>query len=62
MSFRGVLKLVILKAFNMTSSLAACVHSVGFEMPCVHEVVRLLDVDSVVKARIGRLQSTGSIN
>ncbi len=44
----------------MASSLAACLHSVGFEMPRVHDVVPLLDVDGVVEALTARLQSTGS--
>ena len=47
-------------ACNMASSLAACLHSVGFEMLCVHDVVPLLDVDGVVEALTARLQSTGS--
>ena len=37
----------------MASSLVACLHSVGFEMPRVHgvdDVVPLLDVDGVVEA------------
>ena len=37
-------------ACNMASSLAACLHSVGFEMPRVHDVVSLLDVDGAVEA------------
>ena len=41
-------------------SLAACLHSVGFEVPGVHDVVALLDVDGVVEALTARLQSTGS--
>ena len=44
----------------MASSLAACLRSVGFEMPCVHDVVPLLDVDGVVEALTGHLQGTGS--
>ena len=47
-------------ACNMASSLAACLRSVGFEMPRVHDVVPLLDVDGVVEALTGRLQGTGS--
>ena len=47
-------------ACNMASSLAACLHSVGFEMPRVHDVVPLLDVDGVVEALTGHLQGTGS--
>ena len=47
-------------ACNMASSLAACLHSVGFEMPRVHDVVPLLDVDGVVEALTERLQSTGT--
>ena len=35
-------------AFNMASSLAGCLRSVGFEIPCVHDVVPVLDVDGVV--------------
>ena len=46
----------------MANSLAACLHSVGFEMPRVHDVVHLLDVDGVVEALTARLQSTGSGN
>ena len=37
-------------ACNMASSLAALLHSVGFEMPRIHDVVPLSDVDGVVKA------------
>ena len=48
-------------ACNMASSLAACLRSVGFEMLCMHDVVPLLDVDSVVEALTGRLQGTGSL-
>ena len=40
----------------MASSLAACLHSVGFEMPRMHDVVPLLDTDSVVEALTRRLQ------
>ena len=47
-------------ACNIASSLAACLHCVGFEMPHVHDVVPLLDVDSVVEALTANLQSTGS--
>ena len=47
-------------ACNMASSLAACLRSVGFEMPRVHDVVPLLDVDGVVEALTGHLQGTGS--
>ena len=45
-------------ACNMASSLAACLRSVGFGMPRVHDVVPLLDVDGVVEALTGRLQGT----
>ena len=45
---------------DMASLLAACLHSVGFEMPRVHDVVPLLDVDCVVEALTRRLQGTGS--
>ena len=45
----------------MASSLATSLHSVGFEMPRVHDVVPLLDVDGDVEAtRPCGLQSTGS--
>ena len=44
----------------MADSLAACLHSVGFEMPGVHVVVPLLGVDGVVEALTAPLQSTGS--
>ena len=44
----------------MTSLLAACLHSVGFEMPHGHGVVPLLGVDGVVEALTGRLQGTDS--
>ena len=47
-------------ACNMSSSLAACLRSVGFEMPRVHDVVPLLDVDGIVEALTGHLQGTGS--
>ena len=40
----------------MANSLAACLHSVGFEMPRVHDAVPLLDVDGVVEALTARLQ------
>ena len=44
----------------MASLLAACLHSVGFEMPRVHDVVPLLDVDGILEALTAHLQSTGS--
>ena len=47
-------------ACNMASLLAACLRSVGFEMPRVHDAVPLLDVDGVVEALTGCLQGTGS--
>ena len=37
-------------ACNMMSSLATCLHSVGFRLPRVHDVVPLLDVDGFVEA------------
>ena len=42
------------------SSLAACLRSVGFEVPRVHDVVPLLDVDGVVEALTRHLHGTGS--
>ena len=45
---------------NMAGSLAACLHSVGYEMRRVHHVVALLDVDGVVEALTACLQTTGS--
>ena len=47
-------------ACNMASSLAACLRSVGLEMPRVHDVVPLLDVEGVVEALAGHLQGIGS--
>ena len=47
-------------ACSMASLLAAYLHSVGFEMPRVHDVVPLLDVDGVVEALTAHLQGTGS--
>ena len=44
----------------MASSLAACLRSVGFEMPHVRDVVPLFDVDGVVEALTRNLQGTGS--
>ena len=41
-------------ACSTANSLAACLHSVGFEMPRVHDVVPLLDVDGVVEALTAR--------
>ena len=41
----------------MANSLAACLHSVGFEMPRAHDVVPLLGVDGVMEALTARLQS-----
>ena len=46
-------------ACNMASSLAACLHSVGFDMPRVCDVVPLLDVDSIVEALTASLQTFG---
>ena len=43
----------------MAGSLATCLHSVGFEMPHVSDVVPLLDVDGVVEAVTARLQCPG---
>ena len=43
----------------MASSLAACLHSVGSEMPRVHDMVPLLDVDGVIEALTARLRGTG---
>ena len=43
----------------MAGSLAACLQTVGFEMPCVTDVVPLLDVDGVVDALTGRLTCVG---
>ena len=43
---------------NMASSLAACLHSVGFEMPYAHDVVPCWTWTAFVKAVTARLQST----
>ena len=45
----------------MASSLAACLHSVGFGMPWVCDVVPLLEVDSVVAAWTELLQHSGPL-
>ena len=48
-------------ACNMANLLAAWLHSLGSEMPRVHDVAPLLDdVDGVVEALTARLQSAGS--
>ena len=44
----------------MASSLATCLHSVGFQMLRAHDVVPLSDVDGVVEALTAVLQRTGS--
>ena len=44
----------------MASMLATCLHSVGFLMTYVHDVVPLLHVNDVVEALSAHLQSTGS--
>ena len=46
-------------SFN-DANLASCLHSVGFEMPRIHDTVPLLYVDSVVEALTACLQGTGS--
>ena len=53
MPFKRVLAIAI-----WLNSLAACLHSMGSEMPRVHDVVPLLDVDGVVEALTAGLQST----
>ena len=49
-------------ACNMASSLATCLHSVGFEMPRVHDVVPLLNVAGVVEALTGGFDCTVAEN
>ena len=44
---------------SMAGSLAACLQTVGLEMPCVTDVVPSLDVDGVVDALTGRLTCVG---
>ena len=44
----------------MASSLATCLHTVGFEMPRVTDVVPLLDVDGIVDAFVEHLTRVGS--
>ena len=46
-------------ACNMASSLATCLHTVGFEKPRVIDVVPLFDVDGVVDALTERLTCIG---
>ena len=43
---------------NMASSLAACLRSVGYDMPHVRGVVPLLDMDNTVEALTAGLQVT----
>ena len=43
----------------MASSMAACLRSVGVDMPHAYGKVPLLDVDSVVKALTARFQTIG---
>ena len=46
-------------ACNMASSLATCLHTIGFELPRVIDVVPLFDVDGVVDALTERLTCVG---
>ena len=45
---------------NMASSIAGCLHSVGYDMPRVCDVTPLLDVDSIVGALTAQLRDVGS--
>lgn len=44
----------------MASLLAVCLHSVGFEIPRIRDVLPLLGADGVVEALTACLQGTGS--
>ncbi len=52
-AFQGV-------ACNMASSVAGCLHSVGYDMPCVFDVKPVPDVGSIVEALTVQLQDMGS--
>ena len=47
-------------ACSMASSLAACLHLVGYDMPRVCDVIPILDVDNIVGALTAQLQNMGS--
>ena len=47
-------------ACNMASSVAGCLHSVGYKMLHACDVVSLLDVDNIVEALTAQLQDMGS--
>ena len=52
-AFRGA-------ACNLSSSLASCLHLMGYDMPRVHDVIPMLDVDNIVGDLTEQLQGTGS--
>ena len=47
-------------ACNLSSSLASCLHLVGYDMPRVHDVIPILDVDNIVGVLTEHLQGMGS--
>ena len=47
-------------ACNMASSLAGCLHSVGYDMPCVCDVIPILDVDNIIEVLTTQLQDLGN--
>ena len=47
-------------ACNMASSLAGCLHSVGYDMPRVCDVIPILDVDNIIEVLTTQLQDLGN--
>ena len=47
-------------ACNMASSLAGCLHSVGYDMPRVCDVIPMLDVDNIIEVLTAQLQDLGN--
>ena len=47
-------------ACNMASSLAGCLHSVGYDMSRVCDVIPILDVDNIIEVLTTQLQDLGN--
>ena len=47
-------------ACDLSSSLASCLHLVGYDMPRVHDVIPILDVDKFMGELTEQLQGLGS--
>ena len=47
-------------ACNTASSLAGCLHSVGYDMPRVCDVIPILDVDNIIEVLTTQLQDLGN--